>query len=56
MFRTAYFAYQTGNIDSSLVQYAYLAEMGYEEAQLNLVYIMESGKGKPYYAHSCILQ
>ncbi|XP_070788975.1 protein sel-1 homolog 2 [Pituophis catenifer annectens] len=46
MFRTAYFAYQTGNIDSSLVQYAYLAEMGYEEAQLNLVYIMESEKVK----------
>ncbi|XP_058037828.1 protein sel-1 homolog 2 [Ahaetulla prasina] len=46
MFRTAYFAYQTGNIDSSLVQYAYLAEMGYEEAQINSVYIMESEKVK----------
>ncbi|KAG8124424.1 hypothetical protein E2320_019720, partial [Naja naja] len=43
MFRTAYFAYQSGNIDSSLVQYAYLAEMGYEEAQINSAYIMESG-------------
>ncbi|KAM3851015.1 protein sel-1 homolog 2 [Vipera latastei] len=43
MFRTAYFAYQSGNIDSSLVQYAYLAEMGYEEAQVNSAYIIESG-------------
>ncbi|KAL7991312.1 hypothetical protein Chor_015568 [Crotalus horridus] len=43
MFRTAYFAYQSGNVDSSLVQYAYLAEMGYEEAQVNSAYIMESG-------------
>ncbi|XP_026568663.1 protein sel-1 homolog 2 [Pseudonaja textilis] len=46
MFRTAYFAYQSGNIDSSLVQYAYLAEMGYEEAQINSAYIMESEKVK----------
>ncbi|XP_070588712.1 protein sel-1 homolog 2 isoform X3 [Erythrolamprus reginae] len=46
MFRTAYFAYQAGNIDSSLAQYAYLAEMGYEEAQINSVYIMESEKVK----------
>ncbi|XP_015677861.1 protein sel-1 homolog 2 [Protobothrops mucrosquamatus] len=46
MFRTAYFAYQSGNMDSSLVQYAFLAEMGYEEAQVNSAYIMESEKVK----------
>ncbi|KAM6459244.1 LOW QUALITY PROTEIN: protein sel-1 homolog 2 [Liasis olivaceus] len=41
---TGYFAYQSGNIDS-LVQYA-LAEMGYEVAQSNSAYIMESEKVK----------
>ncbi|KAJ7341632.1 hypothetical protein JRQ81_005964 [Phrynocephalus forsythii] len=45
-FLTAYLAYQVGNIDSSLVQYAFLAEMGYEVAQSNSAYIMESGKVK----------
>ncbi|XP_063156774.1 protein sel-1 homolog 2 [Candoia aspera] len=45
-FLTAYFAYQSGNIDSSFVQYAYLAEMGYEVAQSNSAYIMESEKVK----------
>ncbi|XP_061478573.1 protein sel-1 homolog 2 isoform X3 [Rhineura floridana] len=45
-FLTAYFAYQAGNIDSSLVQYAYLAEMGYEVAQINLGHIMESENAK----------
>uniref|UniRef100_A0A8C0GGJ9 SEL1L2 adaptor subunit of SYVN1 ubiquitin ligase n=1 Tax=Chelonoidis abingdonii TaxID=106734 RepID=A0A8C0GGJ9_CHEAB len=43
-FLTAYFAYQDGNIDSSLIQYALLAEMGYEVAQSNSAYILESGK------------
>ncbi|CAI5769365.1 protein sel-1 homolog 2 isoform X4 [Podarcis lilfordi] len=41
-FLTAHFAYQTGNVDSSLVQYALLAEMGYEVAQCNSAHIMES--------------
>ncbi|XP_020656897.3 protein sel-1 homolog 2 isoform X3 [Pogona vitticeps] len=45
-FLTAYSAYQAGNIDSSLIQYAFLAEMGYEVAQSNSAYIMESGKVK----------
>ncbi|EMP31756.1 Protein sel-1 like protein 2 [Chelonia mydas] len=42
-FLTAYFAYQDGNIDSSLIQYALLAEMGYEVAQSNSAFILESG-------------
>ncbi|XP_044310560.1 protein sel-1 homolog 2 [Varanus komodoensis] len=45
-FLTAYFAYQAGNIDASLIQYAFLAEMGYEVAQSNSAFIMESEKVK----------
>nr|XP_032645750.1 protein sel-1 homolog 2 isoform X1 [Chelonoidis abingdonii] len=45
-FLTAYFAYQDGNIDSSLIQYALLAEMGYEVAQSNSAYILESEQVK----------
>ncbi|EHA98011.1 sel-1-like protein 2 [Heterocephalus glaber] len=45
-FLTAYFAYNDGDIDSSLVQYALLAEMGYEVAQSNSVFILESKKAK----------
>uniref|UniRef100_A0A7M4F0A4 SEL1L2 adaptor subunit of SYVN1 ubiquitin ligase n=1 Tax=Crocodylus porosus TaxID=8502 RepID=A0A7M4F0A4_CROPO len=45
-FLTAYFAYQAGDTDSSLVQYAFLAEMGYEVAQSNSAYILESEKVK----------
>ncbi|KFO29023.1 Protein sel-1 like protein 2 [Fukomys damarensis] len=41
-FLTAYFAYKDGDIDSSLVQYALLAEMGYEVAQSNSAFILES--------------
>nr|KAF6472436.1 SEL1L2 adaptor subunit of ERAD E3 ligase [Molossus molossus] len=45
-FLTAYFAYRDGDIDSSLVQYALLAEMGYEVAQSNSAFILESEKVK----------
>uniref|UniRef100_A0A452ER73 SEL1L2 adaptor subunit of SYVN1 ubiquitin ligase n=1 Tax=Capra hircus TaxID=9925 RepID=A0A452ER73_CAPHI len=45
-FLTAYFAYKNGDIDSSLVQYALLAEMGYEVAQSNSAFILESKKAK----------
>ncbi|XP_053140549.1 protein sel-1 homolog 2 isoform X3 [Hemicordylus capensis] len=48
-FLTAYFAFQAGNIDSSLVQYAFLAEMGYEIAQTNSAYIMESEEVKIFH-------
>ncbi|XP_056669843.1 protein sel-1 homolog 2 isoform X2 [Monodelphis domestica] len=43
-FLTAYFAYKDGDINSSLVQYALLAEMGYEVAQSNSAFILESKK------------
>lgn len=43
-FLTAYFAYKDGDVDSSLVQYALLAEMGYEVAQSNSAFILESSK------------
>ncbi|XP_029418257.1 protein sel-1 homolog 2 isoform X8 [Nannospalax galili] len=45
-FLTAYFAYKDGDVDSSLVQYALLAEMGYEVAQSNSAFILESKKAK----------
>ncbi|KAL6040800.1 hypothetical protein STEG23_037429, partial [Scotinomys teguina] len=45
-FLTAYFAYKDGDIDSSLTQYALLAEMGYEVAQSNSAFILESKKAK----------
>ncbi|OBS72335.1 hypothetical protein A6R68_13090, partial [Neotoma lepida] len=45
-FLTAYFAYKDGDIDSSLIQYALLAEMGYEVAQSNSAFILESKKAK----------
>ncbi|XP_028928455.1 protein sel-1 homolog 2 isoform X13 [Ornithorhynchus anatinus] len=45
-FLTAYFAYKDGDIDSSLVQYALLAEMGYEVAQSNTAFILESKSTK----------
>nr|XP_020764445.1 protein sel-1 homolog 2 isoform X4 [Odocoileus virginianus texanus] len=45
-FLTAYFAYKNGDIDSSLVQYALLAEMGYEVAQSNSAFILETKKAK----------
>ncbi|XP_023350644.1 protein sel-1 homolog 2 [Sarcophilus harrisii] len=43
-FLTAYFAYKDGDINSSLIQYALLAEMGYEVAQSNSAFILESQK------------
>lgn len=43
-FLTAYFAYKDGDVDSSLIQYALLAEMGYEVAQSNSAFILESSK------------
>ncbi|XP_060113457.1 protein sel-1 homolog 2 [Heteronotia binoei] len=43
-FLTAYFAYQARQTDPSLVHYLFLAEMGYEVAQINSAYIIESEK------------
>jgi len=43
-FVTAYDLYKMGEVDSSLVQYLLLAELGYEVAQSNAAYIAENGK------------
>ncbi|XP_054854732.1 protein sel-1 homolog 2 [Eublepharis macularius] len=48
-FLAAYFAYQAGRTDPSLVHYLFLAEMGYEIAQSNSAYIMESEKVKIFH-------
>ncbi|MGH0123820.1 UNVERIFIED_CONTAM: hypothetical protein FKN15_029942 [Acipenser sinensis] len=42
MFLSAYFAYKEGDMDSALVQYLLLGEMGFEEAQSNAAYLLES--------------
>nr|XP_014343320.1 PREDICTED: protein sel-1 homolog 2 [Latimeria chalumnae] len=41
-FLSAYFAFREGDIDSSLLQYMLLSEMGYEVAQSNAAFILES--------------
>ncbi|XP_053315181.1 protein sel-1 homolog 2-like [Spea bombifrons] len=44
MFLSAYKDYERGQIESALVQYLLLAEIGYEVAQSNAAYILESGQ------------
>lgn len=43
LFVTAYDLYKIGEVDTSLVQYLLLAELGYEVAQSNSAYIAENG-------------
>ena len=40
----AHEAYRAGNIDTALLKYAMLAELGYEVAQSNVAYILDHGK------------
>ena len=40
----AHEAYRSGNIDTALLKYAMLAELGYEVAQSNVAYILDHGK------------
>ena len=40
----AHEAYRAGNIDTALLKYALLAELGYEVAQSNVAYILDHGK------------
>ena len=42
-FTEAYAAYKAGNIDTALIKYYLLAELGYEAAQSNVAYILEKG-------------
>ena len=43
LFVIAYDLYKMGEVDTSLVQYLLLAELGYEVAQSNSAYIAENG-------------
>ena len=40
----AHEAYRAGNIDTALLKYAMLAELGYEVAQSNVAFILDHGK------------
>lgn len=44
LFLSAYDLYKMGEVDTSIVQYFLLAELGYEVAQSNSAYIAENGK------------
>lgn len=44
MLMEAHEAYRAGNIDTALLKYAMLAELGYEVAQSNVAYILDHGK------------
>jgi len=44
LFVRAYDSYKLGSVDTSLVQYLLLAELGYEVAQSNAAYIAENSK------------
>lgn len=44
MLTEAHEAYRAGNIDTALLKYALLAELGYEVAQSNVAYILDHGK------------
>ena len=44
MLMEAHEAYRAGNIDTALLKYALLTELGYEVAQSNVAYILDHGK------------
>ena len=44
MLMQAHEAYRAGNIDTALLKYAMLAELGYEVAQSNVAYILDNSK------------
>lgn len=44
MLMEAHEAYRAGNIDTALLKYAMLAELGYEVAQSNVAYILDHGE------------
>ena len=43
MLMEAHEAYRAGNIDTALLKYAMLAELGYEVAQSNVAFILDHG-------------
>lgn len=44
MLQEAHTLYKEGNIHQALMKYAFLADLGYEVAQSNVAYILDSGK------------
>ena len=44
MFSEARRLYTVGDVDSSFLMYSLLAELGFEEAQSNVAYLLEQGK------------
>ena len=44
MLREAYKTYLSGDVDSALMMYLYLGELGYEVAQTNAAFILEEGE------------
>ena len=42
-FTEAYTAYKAGDIETALIKYYVLAELGYEAAQSNVAYILDKG-------------
>jgi len=50
----AYNAYQSGDFDTAILKYLYVAEQGYEVAQSNLAYIIDKGKYYYYYIYNLI--
>ena len=49
MLMEAHEAYRAGNIDTALLKYAMLAELGYEVAQSNVAFILDHGKLVSFY-------
>ena len=43
MFMDAYDAYKAGDLETALLKYYLLAELGYEVAQSNVAYILDKG-------------
>merc|ERR1719505_270739 len=48
MFMDAYDAYKSGDIETALYKYYFLAELGYEVAQSNLAYILDKGEASVF--------
>lgn len=44
MVMEAHNLYRESNIDSALLMYTFLAELGYEVAQSNVAYILDQGQ------------
>lgn len=52
MLMEAHEAYRAGNVDTALLKYAMLAELGYEVAQSNVAFILDHGKRVSHYSET----